>query len=182
MPVDTLAQNCPSVPLYRHDAFVVGQPVRYAPPFADMPYAGCSGQVTTIIGHSAIVCFDTGGAATVDQRNLRAWEAEPLLITTAPWWDLPKPEPVGSIDYAHRRRHPGCQSNNHTHCFGDLWTCSCCGKTVCANEGFAGDDHCDDCWMLGRKLDQVAAMVVALMGPDTYAHFRQVAEGQAGHA
>lgn len=41
----------------------------------------------------------------------------------------------------------GCQSTNHTVCYGELWQCTVCGKTVCCNEG--SDDHpelCDDCW------------------------------------
>lgn len=41
----------------------------------------------------------------------------------------------------------GCQSTNHTVCYGELWQCAVCGKTVCCNEG--SDDHpdlCDDCW------------------------------------
>lgn len=69
MPVDPPAQNAPTSHLYRHAAFVVGQPVQYAPPFPDMPHAGRSGLVAVIIGHSAIVQF-AGGSATVDQRNL----------------------------------------------------------------------------------------------------------------
>lgn len=91
-----------------------------------------------------------------------------------------EPEPAGRVAHTHRRRHPGCQSNNHTHCFGDLWTCGGCRKTVCMNEGFAGDDFCDDCWMVNRRLTQTAAMVIALMGADTYAHFRRIAEERAG--
>jgi hypothetical protein len=44
-------------------------------------------------------------------------------------------------------RLPGCQSTNHDFCYGVLWQCSACGKTVCCAEGT--DDHrelCDDCW------------------------------------
>lgn len=42
-----------------------------------------------------------------------------------------------------------CQSTNHSpgDCYGDLWQCERCGKTVCYAEGT--DDHpelCDDCW------------------------------------
>jgi hypothetical protein len=53
---------------------------------------------------------------------------------------LPEPEPS--------RRMAGCQSTNHTVCYGELWQCAACGKTVCGNEGT--DDHpelCDDCWV-----------------------------------
>lgn len=45
-------------------------------------------------------------------------------------------------------RMAGCQSTNHTHCYGELWQCAACGKTVCYAEGT--DDHpelCDDCWV-----------------------------------
>ena len=41
----------------------------------------------------------------------------------------------------------GCQSTNHTVCYGELWQCSVCRKQVCCNEG--SEDHpdlCDDCW------------------------------------
>lgn len=70
MPVDALAQNAPTTPLYHHGAFVAGQQVNYAPPFPDMRHAGCSGLVTVVIGHSAIVQF-ASGSALVDLRNLR---------------------------------------------------------------------------------------------------------------
>lgn len=44
-------------------------------------------------------------------------------------------------------RMAGCQSTNHTECYGELWQCAVCSKTVCYAEGT--DDHpelCDDCW------------------------------------
>lgn len=44
-------------------------------------------------------------------------------------------------------RMAGCQSLNHDQCYGELWQCAVCGKTVCCAEGT--DDHrelCDDCW------------------------------------
>lgn len=44
-------------------------------------------------------------------------------------------------------RMKGCQSTHHTECYGELWQCAGCGKTVCYAEG---SDHnpelCDDCW------------------------------------
>lgn len=46
-------------------------------------------------------------------------------------------------------RLPGCQSTNHTKCYGELWRCAACGKTVCCAEGT--DNHpelCDDCWVI----------------------------------
>lgn len=52
---------------------------------------------------------------------------------------LPKPESGG--------RMAGCQSTNHTECYGELWQCQGCGKMVCYAEGT--DNHpelCDDCW------------------------------------
>ena len=44
-------------------------------------------------------------------------------------------------------RLPGCQSTHHTQCYGQLWQCAVCHKTVCYAEGT--DNHpelCDDCW------------------------------------
>ena len=45
------------------------------------------------------------------------------------------------------RRMAGCQSSHPGSCYGELWQCSACGKTVCYAEG--SDHHpelCDDCW------------------------------------
>jgi hypothetical protein len=45
-------------------------------------------------------------------------------------------------------RLAGCQSTNHFYCYGELWQCAGCGKTVCYAEG--SDNHpelCDDCWV-----------------------------------
>lgn len=45
-------------------------------------------------------------------------------------------------------RLPGCQSTNHTKCYGELWQCAACGKTVCYAEGTDNQpDLCDDCWV-----------------------------------
>ncbi len=45
-------------------------------------------------------------------------------------------------------RMEGCQSTNHTDCYGDLWQCDRCGKTVCYGEGGTHDfELCDDCWV-----------------------------------
>src|SRR5690349_13429275 len=47
-----------------------------------------------------------------------------------------------------RRRLRGCQSLNHNVCYGGLWRCGQCGKTVCYAEGTDDDpDLCDDCWV-----------------------------------
>ena len=53
------------------------------------------------------------------------------------------------------RRLPGCESTNHTLCYGELWQCSQCGKTVCNAEGSDDDDPdlCDDCWYDKHKND-----------------------------
>jgi hypothetical protein len=52
-----------------------------------------------------------------------------------------------------RGRLDGCQSTNHTECYGQLWQCERCGKTVCYAEG---SDHnqelCDDCWAMKNPL------------------------------
>lgn len=44
-------------------------------------------------------------------------------------------------------RLSGCQSTNHTQCYGELWQCALCQRTFCWAEGT--DNHpelCDDCW------------------------------------
>ena len=44
-------------------------------------------------------------------------------------------------------RFPGCQSNHTGPCYGELWQCATCDKTVCFAEG--SDNHpelCDACW------------------------------------
>jgi hypothetical protein len=45
-------------------------------------------------------------------------------------------------------RMPGCQSTHAGPCYGELWQCATCDKTVCFAEG--SDNHpelCDDCWV-----------------------------------
>jgi hypothetical protein len=45
-------------------------------------------------------------------------------------------------------RFPGCQSTHAGPCYGELWQCEGCGKTVCFAEG--SDNHpelCDACWV-----------------------------------
>jgi hypothetical protein len=45
------------------------------------------------------------------------------------------------------RHWAGCQSRHSGPCYGELWQCASCGKTVCYAEG--SDNHpelCDDCW------------------------------------
>ena len=59
------------------------------------------------------------------------------------WTECGQPLP----EEASCRHMAGCQSTNHTFCYGELWQCAACDKTVCCNEG--SDDHpelCDDCW------------------------------------
>lgn len=44
-------------------------------------------------------------------------------------------------------RISGCQSTNHSACYGELWQCAACHRTFCCAEGT--DNHpelCDDCW------------------------------------
>jgi hypothetical protein len=54
--------------------------------------------------------------------------------------------PLTDVDLASGRM-AGCQSTNHTECYGELWQCLKCGKTVCYAEGSSHDpDLCDDCW------------------------------------
>jgi hypothetical protein len=45
-------------------------------------------------------------------------------------------------------RMRGCQSTHTGPCYGELWQCATCDKTVCFAEG--SDNHpelCDDCWV-----------------------------------
>jgi len=50
-------------------------------------------------------------------------------------------------------RITGCQSTNHDQCYGDLWQCAKCGKTVCYAEGTDDDPElCDDCWVLKHHI------------------------------
>ena len=45
-------------------------------------------------------------------------------------------------------RLAGCQSTNHTTCYGDLWQCARCAKIVCYAEGTDNlPALCDDCWV-----------------------------------
>lgn len=58
MPVDTLAQNTPTIPVYDHATFTEGQRVRYTPRFTDQPHAGKTGSIKRIIGHSCLLQLD----------------------------------------------------------------------------------------------------------------------------
>jgi hypothetical protein len=55
---------------------------------------------------------------------------------------------LGDFYYNKTGRILGCQSENHTICDGELWTCERCGKRVCWEEGSADmPEICDDCWV-----------------------------------
>ena len=55
-------------------------------------------------------------------------------------------------------RLPGCESVNHTLCYGEMWQCSACGKSVCYAEGTDVDpDLCDDCWSNTNRVAQANA-------------------------
>lgn len=46
-------------------------------------------------------------------------------------------------------KYLACESTNHTECYGTLWECERCGRTMCCNEGMPDDGYfelCDDCW------------------------------------
>jgi hypothetical protein len=66
-------------------------------------------------------------------------------------------------------RLAGCQSTNHPMCYGELWQCAACGKTVCYAEGT--DNHpelCDDCWSKRQAaLDDWERQVVAMLNHHT---------------
>lgn len=65
-----------------------------------------------------------------------------------------EPPPVES-PAAHPTRMAGCQSTNHDQCYGELWQCSACKKTVCYAEGT--DNHpdlCDECWVKQQAVQE----------------------------
>ena len=75
------------------------------------------------------------------QLQQQGWltQARRVDETEVEWQDEPSDAP---------RRMAGCQSTNHDQCYGELWQCDSCGKTVCYAEG--SDNHpelCDDCWV-----------------------------------
>ena len=43
-----------------------------------------------------------------------------------------------------RRRMRGCQSLNHSECYGELWQCTQCGKSIKGHEGSCGGTKVDD--------------------------------------
>ena len=51
----------------------------------------------------------------------------------------------------------GCESTNHRvpeDCYGELWQCSRCGKSICHQEGSTDrPDLCDDCWRIVMLLN-----------------------------
>ena len=87
-------------------------------------------------GNMHLACFSEYWAT---QLQAQGW-----LIQARRLPDLPCP----SLNDAPPGRIVGCQSTNHTHCYGDLWQCSACRKTVCFAEGTDNQpDLCDDCWV-----------------------------------
>jgi hypothetical protein len=52
-------------------------------------------------------------------------------------------------------RLAGCQSSHRGHCYGELWQCAACSKTVCWAEGSDNDPEvCDDCWVKQRTAQE----------------------------
>jgi hypothetical protein len=104
--------------LYSHEAFACFLAVAQA---AKLPVYDAEGNLY----------FDTFTEYWAEQLQAQGWVEQSQVVA--------EPEEVGRI--------VGCQSTNHTVCYGELWQCTVCGKTVCCNEG--SDDHpelCDDCW------------------------------------
>lgn len=63
------------------------------------------------------------------------------------------------------QRISGCQSTNHTVCYGELWTCESCGKSFCFAEGT--DNHpelCDNCWV--KRQNDIAPTVDTQAWPE----------------
>jgi hypothetical protein len=70
------------------------------------------------------------------QLQHQGWLTEAYKVAEAEW----RNEPIG--------RFPGCECTHAGPCYGELWQCTACGKTVCYAEGT--DNHsevCDACWV-----------------------------------
>ena len=62
---------------------------------------------------------------------------------------------IGKLYFKRTGRILGCQSNNHSQCKGELWTCERCEKRICWEEGSEDlPEICDDCWIDVRELGQ----------------------------
>jgi hypothetical protein len=97
-------------------------------------------------GNMHFACFTEYWAT---QLQAQGWLRQAHCLPDSPW--LP-------ADDAPSGRMAGCQSTNHTQCYGELWQCCACGKFVCFAEGT--DDQpeiCDDCWVK----DQAERMTLA---------------------
>ncbi len=74
-------------------------------------------------------------------------------------WLYPNARPLART-VRRANRDPQCQSTHTGECYGPLWQCEDCHKTVCCAEGTT--DHselCDDCWMARFHPVAVAGMV-----------------------
>jgi hypothetical protein len=81
------------------------------------------------------------------QLQAQGWLTHSRRLLDA-FWPLANDERAVLGTASGRGRMAGCQSTNHDQCYGELWQCAACGKTVCYAEGT--DDHpelCDDCWV-----------------------------------
>ena len=97
-------------------------------------------------GNMHFACFAEYWAT---QLHTQGWVSQAHCLSDLPWL---------CADDAPAGRMAGCQSTNHTQCYGELWQCSACGKTICFAEGT--DDQpelCDDCWVK----DQAERMTLA---------------------
>lgn len=113
-------------------------------------YEGSSQYVDYDANGGVTRCFDPLGQSQLsrfaddwsDELLARGWLDRGVATQTA---QNTTTEEVPS-EKAHRRI-PGCQSTNHSECYGELWQCASCGKTVCYAEGTDNlIELCDDCW------------------------------------
>jgi hypothetical protein len=90
----------------------------------------------------APVCDDAGEVLFVNFVEYWAQQSE-----AQGWLDQPNFAMGDETAVDADGRLPGCESTNHTQCYGELWQCSACGKTVCYAEGSDSyPELCDDCW------------------------------------
>lgn len=83
--------------------------------------------------------FDRFTEYWAQQLEAQGWLTRSQRLPDALWPPVDDEQPV---------RMAGCQSTHPGPCYGDLWQCAACGKTVCCAEGT--DNHrelCDDCWV-----------------------------------
>jgi hypothetical protein len=81
-------------------------------------------------------CFANFTEYWARQLQHQGWLTQALKVEQVKWTE----EVSGRL--------ASCQSTHPGPCYGELWQCASCGKSVCCAEG--SDNHpevCDDCWV-----------------------------------